>query len=131
MDAAAGVDEDVDLAADAELGQVDARLDGEARPRHHPPVLARFQVVHVGPVAVDFLADVVPGAVDEVLAVAGLLDHRPGRVVHLPAQQRLAGGEGVFTRAIAASRAAATILKIFVYFSGTASPTKPTRVRSL
>src|SRR5690606_10813284 len=51
------------------------------------------QVVHVGPVAVDLLPDAVPGAVDEVRAVAGLLDHGPTGSVDLVAPQRPARGE--------------------------------------
>src|SRR5207248_1133642 len=95
VDLAVRVDVDVHLAADAELGQVDPRLDAEARPPDHPPVLAGFQPVHVGPVPVDLLPDVVPGPVGEVLAVPGLLDHLAGRVIDLRPGQRLVRGEGV------------------------------------
>ena len=96
----------------------------EARPRHDPAVLAGLQAVDVGPVAVDFLADVVPGAVGELVAVAGLLDHRPRRrrPPASPAAARFAA-KASFTRLIAASRAAATMSKTFAYFSGTSSPT--------
>ena len=66
MDLPLAVDEDVDLAADAELVEVDARLDREAGPAQHQPFFVGLEVVHVGAVAVDFLADVVPDAVDEV-----------------------------------------------------------------
>ena len=54
------------------------------------PFFVGFQVVHVGPVAVDFLADAVAGAVDEVLAVAGLLDDVAAGVIDLPARQAAA-----------------------------------------
>src|SRR5262249_49843595 len=63
VDSPPAVDEHVDLAADAELGEVDARLDGEAGARQDAALLVGLQVVHVGAVAVDLLADRVPGAV--------------------------------------------------------------------
>ena len=66
MDLAVLVDVDVHLAAHAELGQVDPRLDAEAGPRDDAAVVAGFQAVDVRAVAVDFLADVVPGAVREL-----------------------------------------------------------------
>src|SRR5262245_45461966 len=94
VDGAASVDEDIDLAADAELRQVDPRLDGEAGARQDAALLVSFQVVHVGAVAVRLLADRVPGAVAEVLAVAGLLDHVAGGSVHLPALEGLLAGVG-------------------------------------
>src|SRR5947209_15281359 len=65
------VDVDVHLAADAELRQVDARLDAEASPPDHPAVLAGFEAVDVRAVAVRLLPDVVPGPVREPVAVAG------------------------------------------------------------
>src|SRR5262245_10523423 len=77
------VDVHIDLATDAEFRQVDARLDGEARSPHDPPVVAGLQAVDVGAVAVHFLADVVPGAVDELVPVPGLVDHGPGSVIDL------------------------------------------------
>src|SRR5262249_5202311 len=90
---AAGIDEHIDLAADAELRQVDPWLDGEAGARQDAALLVGLQVVHVGAVAVDLLTDRVAGAVAEVFAVAGRLDHRPGRLIHLPALERFARGE--------------------------------------
>src|SRR5262245_19096159 len=73
MNVPLGVHEDVDLTADAELGEVDARFDRKTGPRQDAPLLARFQVVHIGTVTVRFLADRMPGAVEEVFAVASLL----------------------------------------------------------
>ena len=90
VDLAVGVDEDVDLAPDAELGEVDARLDREAGPGQDEPLLVGLEVVHVGAVAVGLLADAVAGAVDERRAVAGLVDHPARGVVDLPAVERAA-----------------------------------------
>src|SRR5262249_6804814 len=87
VDHAGLVHEDVDLAADAELGQVDAGLDRETGARQDAAILVRLQVVHVGAVAVRLLADGVAGAVDEIFPVAGLVDHLAGGLVHLPALQ--------------------------------------------
>ena len=74
----------------------------------------------LAPLPCDLLADVVAGAVDEAIAVAGLLDHVAGGVVDLPALQRLVRRRRRrCTFAMAASRAAATMSKIFAYFAGT------------
>src|SRR5690606_11638438 len=74
------------LDADAEpAGQVDAGFDGEAHARHERLLLG---VDHVGRL-VRGDADAVPGAVDEVLPVAGVGDDRAGRPVDV-----LAGGAG-------------------------------------
>src|SRR5262249_4224358 len=56
----------------------------------HAPLLARFEVVHVGAVAVDLLPDRVAGAVAKGRAVARLVDHVSSRVIDLPALYRLA-----------------------------------------
>src|SRR5213079_1324127 len=76
-----GVDVHVHLAAHAELRQVNAGFDTEAGSADDAPVVARFEAVDVRAVAVHLLADVVPGAVREVLAVARVLDHGARRVV--------------------------------------------------
>src|SRR5262245_57848698 len=84
VDAAGGIDEDVDLAAHPEVAlQVDARLDREAGPRQDAPRLVRLQVVHVRAVAVRLLADRVPGAMAEGVPVAGGLDHVARRLIDL------------------------------------------------
>ena len=57
---------------------VDARLDGERHARLERLGVARHDVG----VLVHLQADAVPGAVDEVLAVAGRGDRLPGRGVH-------------------------------------------------
>ena len=89
VDLAVPVDVHVHLAPRAELRQVNPRLDREARPRQHAPLLVRLQVVHVGAVAVRLLADGVAGAVTEEFSVARLLDNLPRRLIDLPALKRL------------------------------------------
>src|SRR5215216_4110016 len=76
---------DVHLAAYAKGGEVDARLHREADVGQEGAHVVRLEVVHVGALAVRLLADVVAGAVDEVVGVARLLDYLAGGVVHLPA----------------------------------------------
>lgn len=93
MDPAGLVDKHVDLAANAELGQIDARLDGKAGTPEHPAFFACLQAVHVGPVAVRFLADRMTGAMAEVFAVAGLIDDVASGLVDLPTLQGLADCE--------------------------------------
>src|SRR4029077_13645150 len=69
----------------AELGQVDAGLDGEADAGDDAALVARLQVVDVHAVAVDLVADRMAGAMEEVGAEAALLDEAAGHVVHLVA----------------------------------------------
>src|SRR4029453_788544 len=90
---APGIDKNIHLAAHAEFWQIDAWLDGEARPRHYEPLFVGFEIVHIRAVAVDFLADVVPGAMDELLAVPCLDDHVATGLIDLPALERTASGK--------------------------------------
>src|ERR1700742_5392523 len=84
-----GGDDDV-LDAHAEApGQVDPGLDREAHPRLDRPRLALDHVRRL----VRRLADPVAGAVDEVLAVAGVGDDLAGRAVDLLAGH--AGAHGL------------------------------------
>ena len=55
MNLSGGIDEDIDLAPHAELRQINTRLDGKAGARQDESLLVRFQVIHVGAVAMDFL----------------------------------------------------------------------------
>jgi hypothetical protein len=75
----------VDLAAHAELGQVDPGLDREAHAGHDLALVAGLEVVDVDAVAVHLVADGVAGAVQEVGAEAALLDVAARDVVHLVA----------------------------------------------
>ena len=73
MDRAAGIDKHVNLSADAEFRQVDPRLDRETGARNDHSLVLGLEVVQVGAVAVDVVhADAVTGAVNEVLAEAGV-----------------------------------------------------------
>src|SRR5438876_5338170 len=85
---------DVDLAPHAELGQVDARLDREADSGDDRPLVAGLEVVDVHPVAVDLVADGVAGPVEEVRAVAALVDVAARDVVHLVPVDGAAGAHG-------------------------------------
>src|SRR5262245_14634983 len=87
------VDVDVHFTPHAKLRQVDPRLDGEAGPGHDATVVARFEAVDVGAVAVHFLADVVAGTVREFVAVTGLVDHRSRGVIDFGARERSFRGE--------------------------------------
>ncbi len=48
--------------AHSELVEVNSRLDREACSPQDEPLVVRFEVVHIGAVAADFLADVGRGA---------------------------------------------------------------------
>lgn len=76
---------DVHLGAHAEGLQVDPGLHGEGQARHQGAEVVGFQVVQVGPGAVDLLPQVVPGAVADVGAIALLLQDLARQAVHLKA----------------------------------------------
>ena len=101
-------DDHVDFGPDAEVVEVDARLDREAGAGQQPPVVVRFVVVHVDAVAVHRLAEAVAGAVQDLVAVAGARA-APTRPRGRPRQPRssCARRAARCTSAIAASRAAA------------------------
>ena len=63
---------DIDLGADAEFSfEVNAGLDGETNARSNPPRVARFEVIDVHSVAVDFFADRMPGPMCELIGITG------------------------------------------------------------
>src|ERR1043166_4829548 len=69
-------DVNVDLGADAEFAfEVNAGLNREENARGDEARVARLEVVDVHAVAVAFFADRMAGAMGELLAVAGTLDH--------------------------------------------------------
>src|SRR5205807_3076257 len=80
----------VHLAPHSEFGKVDSRLHRETRSGNDPAIVARLEVVHVGAVAVDVFADRVPGAVNEIVAVAVTGDDGARGVVHLVTVERRA-----------------------------------------
>ena len=89
----AGGGEHVDLAADAELGKVDAGFDGEAGVGQDLALVVGFKVVEMRAGAVDFVGDVVAGAVGEPLGESGGANYVAGGIVGLKAADRLAGCE--------------------------------------
>jgi len=81
---------DVDLRAYRHrFGEVNPGLDREAGAGDDQALVSRFEVVDVGAVPVDGRADRMPGAVQEVLAVACTLHDLAARVVHLVPMDRL------------------------------------------
>ena len=91
----AGGGEHVDLAADAELGEVDAGLDGEAGVGQKLAHVVGLEVVKVRAGAVNLVGDVVAGAVGEELGKAGRADDGAGGVVGLEAADGAVLGEGL------------------------------------
>ncbi len=82
------------FAANAEFRQINSRLDGKAGVRHDFAVVARFEPVHVCAVAVNFLADAVPGAMDEIFRVARFTNRLARDVVHFPSVNRASARYG-------------------------------------
>ena len=87
VDLSRSVDVDVDFEADAEFGEVDARLDRKAGAAEDAAGFVRLEIVHVRAVAVHLLPDAVPRAVDESVAVAGRGNHVAGRPVDFPSPE--------------------------------------------
>jgi hypothetical protein len=83
----ATVDKDIHLAPDPELIEINPWLDGETRLAQDRTFFVGLEVVHVGAVAVNFLADVMPNTVNEVVAIPGIIDHAAARGVNLPRLQ--------------------------------------------
>ena len=54
-----------------------------------------FEVVHIGPVCVYFGANRVPGAVNEIVAVAGMIDMPTHGVIHFPPRDPASGGNRI------------------------------------
>ena len=89
------VGEHVDFAADAELGEVDAGLYGEAGVGQDAALVVGFEVVEVGAVAVEFGGDVVASAVREEVCEARVADDRAGGVVGFVACDGVIRAEGL------------------------------------
>src|ERR1039458_7659075 len=80
----------VDFAADAELRQINAGLDGEAGEGQDAAFVVGFEVVEVGAATMKLGADVVAGAGREMLAETGTANDGAGRVVRLKAGDGMA-----------------------------------------
>src|SRR3984957_50529 len=79
------VDVHIDFGANAEFRQVDSGLNRKAGMRNDFAVVARFQAVHVGAVAVDILPNAVAGTMHEEFPVTGLANRFAGGAVDFPA----------------------------------------------
>src|SRR5579864_7393607 len=80
-----GAHQDVDLAAHAKLRQINAGLDREAGVGKNLPLVVNLEVVHVRSVSMDFGADGMSRAMNEIISVSRLLDVSTRRPVHFPA----------------------------------------------
>src|SRR5262245_33972763 len=67
----------VDLRSYAKAREVQPRFDRETRARQEPPIVVRLVVVEMHAVAVNTFAQAVPGAVEDIRAVARTLEHVP------------------------------------------------------
>src|SRR5437764_7604822 len=83
---------DIQFAPDAELAnQVDAWFDGKTCSRHEAAPISALQVVDIGTIAVHFLPNGVPGAVQEPVFIAGIPDDLPAHLIHFPATGKVLG----------------------------------------
>src|SRR5205085_2059842 len=79
-------DVNVDLGTDTEFAfKIDTRLDRKQNAGGDEARVARLEIIDVHAVAMAFFADGMAGAMGELLAVTGLLDHAAGDIVHLGA----------------------------------------------
>ena len=90
-----GGGEHVDFAADAEVGEVDAGLDGEAGVWQDLADIMSFEVVEVCAGAVDFVSDVVAGAMGEVVGETGGANNGACGIISLEPADCAAFGEGL------------------------------------
>src|SRR5579875_1767641 len=89
-------DEQVDLAAYAKPGQVDARLHRAAGTGQQGARVLRLVVIQIGPVAMHMrYADAVARAVHEIVPVARLSDNAARNIIDLPSLDALAGGQAL------------------------------------
>ena len=84
----------VDLAADAELGEVDAGSTEKQVLGRMQALVVGFEIVEVGAGAVDLVGDVVAGAVGEVVGESCRADDGAGGVVGFEAADGAVCGEG-------------------------------------
>src|ERR1019366_4928185 len=91
----AGGGEHVYFAADAELREIDAGLDGEAGVRQQAALVVGFKIVEVRAGAVNLMDDIVAGAMGEVLAESGGADDGAGGIVGFESANGAVGGEGL------------------------------------
>src|SRR5207244_3280540 len=71
--------------------QVDPWLNRKASPRHQAAGVLCLQAIDVGSVAMNFFADRMARAMDELIAIAPPLDDLPAGVVDFPAEWMMAG----------------------------------------
>ena len=79
-----------DFAAHAELGKINARLDGETGIWQDAALIVDLKIIHVRAVRMNFGGDRVPGAMDKILPVTLVLDVITDCAIDLPSGNRLA-----------------------------------------
>ena len=89
-------DVDVYFRANAELREIDARLNREAGSCDDLALVVGLQVVHVRAGAVHFFANRMAGAMDEVFAEPLILDIASGGVIDIEAVNNFAGAQPLF-----------------------------------
>lgn len=77
------------FAAQTEFRKVNPRLDRETGIRKQFPLVVGFEVIHIGAVAVDLLANGMSDAIIQVFRAPGSVQYVACRLVHLPAGEVL------------------------------------------
>src|SRR5581483_5722160 len=88
-------DDHVDLRSDAEVFEIDARLDRKAGSREQAPIVVRLVIVHVDAVAVDRLPETVARPVEDLRGVAPADDHLARGAIDLPAANLASGARAL------------------------------------
>ena len=78
-----------------ELRQIDAGLNGEAGVRQNAALVVRFKIIKVRAGAVNFVGDVVAGAMGKILAEARLANDRARRIVSFESTDGAVGSKGL------------------------------------
>src|SRR5579883_2809987 len=84
------VDEQINLAAHAKFGQVDAGFDGATGGGEQLALVLRLEVIQIGPIAMLEGADVVPGAMHEEASIAGVGDDLAHNIIDFASLHRFA-----------------------------------------
>src|SRR5439155_14104639 len=91
----AAVDEEIHLAPNPKVLQVNSRLHGYERPLDQASLVAGLEIVQMDPVPVYFLPDRMPGPVNEAVAETLGADRLTRHVVHVASSRLAARAEGI------------------------------------
>ena len=102
-------DENVDFGSNAEVFEIDSRLDREERAGQDAALVVRFEIVHIRAGAVNFGSDRVAGAMDKTVAESPVADVISRCIVHFESADVALRLHRLATASMARSRASRTV----------------------